>query len=129
MPSDEDSDVYRPTSYSPISYLTNRFNKDAMGLVCPKCGHLAKEEDELIGNCCPKCLQNWLIDQGIEQLIPIKELTDERDSALFPTIKVDKSFHEKTTVVFENKDKEKTVINTDTRVTSGFSTDIVITDE
>jgi Zn-finger nucleic acid-binding protein len=66
--------------------LTSRSTKKPEGFVCPSCGHLAVHEDETIGLTCPKCLQQWLEEQNVNQMVPISELQEERDSALVPTI-------------------------------------------
>jgi hypothetical protein len=86
---DSDSDRFRPTQTHPIVELTKRTDKIPKGFVCPSCGHLAVEEDEILGMICPKCLQQWLADQNVQQMVSIGELHDDRESALVPTIKVD----------------------------------------
>jgi hypothetical protein len=62
------------------------------------------DEDELLGLTCPKCLQKWLEDQNVNQMVPIKELKDERDSALVPTIKLpmEKHPYDETTKIMPN---------------------------
>jgi hypothetical protein len=86
----EDSDRYNPSEDHSLADITNRTGKHAKGYVCPKCGHLSVDEDELLGKICPKCLQEWLIDHNVQQMSLIDELKTEKDSALVPTIKENK---------------------------------------
>lgn len=86
--SDTESDRFHPTQAHPIVDITNRTQKKPEGLVCPTCGHLAVDEDDLIGKTCPKCLQLWLEQKHVQQMVPIHELKEDRDSALVPTIKI-----------------------------------------
>lgn len=121
-----DSDRFHPTQTHPIAELTSRMNKVPNGFVCPSCGHLAVDEDELLGVTCPKCLQQWLIDQNVQQMVPISELQDERDSALVPTIKVEdvhmvKHPYDETTKILAKVaeitvEKKKKVTDSDDRI-------------
>jgi ribosomal protein L37AE/L43A len=59
----------------------------ARGYVCPKCGHLSLEENELLGLTCPKCFQVWA-EKNITQMITVKDAIEkdkEQDFALEPT--------------------------------------------
>ncbi len=85
---ENESDRFHPTQAHPIVDITNRTKKKPEGLVCPTCGHLAVEDDEIIGRTCPKCLQLWLEQKNVQQMVPINELKEDRDSALVPTIKI-----------------------------------------
>jgi hypothetical protein len=103
--------------------LTKRTDKVPKGFVCPSCGHLAVDEDEILGMICPKCLQQWLIEQNVQQMVPIKDMKDERDSALVPTIKVpriDLSKHpyDETTKIMSKI--EAITINTKVKNNNGF---------
>jgi DNA-directed RNA polymerase subunit RPC12/RpoP len=107
-----DSDKLLPTSIPPIEELTHRTGKIPKGYVCPSCGHLAVDEDELIGMTCPKCLQKWLVDQQVTQLVPIQDIAKERDSALVRTIKVSeepmgKHPYDETTKIIDSEKKDK----------------------
>ena len=88
MSSSSDSEMFSPTQTHPVIELTSRANKKLEGYVCPTCGHLAVEEDEIIGLTCPKCLQKWLVEHEVQQLVPVSDYKEERDSALVPTIKI-----------------------------------------
>lgn len=125
---DSDSDRFRPTQTHPIVELTKRTDKIPKGFVCPTCGHLAIDEDEVLGMICPKCLQEWLVGQNVQQMVPINELKEERDSALVPTIKVaekvtfDKHPYDETTKIMTKVDditveqKIKKITDSDDRI-------------
>ena len=127
---DGDSDRFRPTQMHPIHELTKRTDKIPKGFLCPSCGHLAVDEDEILGATCPKCLQQWLIEQKVQQMVPISELQDERESALVHTIVVseklkidfDTTPYDDTTKIMPNIDdmviqkKIKKVTDSDDRI-------------
>lgn len=114
-PTPSDSDRYNPTTADPLGDLTKRTQK-ASGYVCPQCGFLTPEEDELLGLTCPKCLQEFIKASGVPQLIPVQQHTEEHDSALVPSIKIPKpqkpSYEQTTRIVSvtEMSQKPKTVI-------------------
>jgi hypothetical protein len=120
---ESDSDRFKPTQSHPVLELTKRTDKIPKGFVCPSCGHLAIEEDEIIGATCPKCLQQWLIDQKVQQMVTISELNDDRGSALVPTIKVplipmETHPYDETTKIMTKDDvkKVKKVTDSDDRI-------------
>jgi hypothetical protein len=119
---DGDSDRFHPTQTHPISDLTSRTNKVPTGFVCPSCGHLAVDEDEILGMICPKCLQQWLIEQNVQQMVAIRELKDDRDSALVPTMKIpmEKHPYDETTKIIKVQEitveKTKKVTDSDDRI-------------
>jgi hypothetical protein len=102
-----DSDRFIPTQMHPIIEIVKNSKNEIRGYVCPTCGHLATEECELLGMTCPKCLQKWLEKNDVQQMVAIKDLKEERDSALDPTIKVpiDKHPYDETTVIIPKKRK------------------------
>lgn len=86
-----DSGRFAPTEASPIVELSKITDKITKGFVCPACGHLSIEEDEIIGMTCPKCLQKWLINNDIQQMVSISDIDSHHGSALIPTIKCESS--------------------------------------
>lgn len=119
---DGDSDRFRPSTENPIVAITHRTNKIPQGFVCPECGHLAVDECDILGLSCPKCLQRILAEENkVPQMVPIKDLKDETDSALVPTIKIDRPANEVTTRIMnlnKNKTEElrKRMVDTNTKV-------------
>jgi hypothetical protein len=103
---DGDSDRFRPSTENPIVAITKRTDKIPQGYVCTICGHLALDECEIIGLICPRCLQKYLAENNVPQMVPIKDLKDETDSALVPTIKVDKPDNEATTKIMNLNPEE-----------------------
>jgi DNA-directed RNA polymerase subunit RPC12/RpoP len=109
-----ESDKLLPTSVPPIEEIAHRTGRIPKGYVCPSCGHLAVDEDELLGLTCPKCLQQWLVDQQVSQMVSIKEMATDRDSALMKTVKVGNEpmgkhpYDETTKIVAEKEKKKKT---------------------
>lgn len=102
---DGDSDRFRPTPENPIVEITKRTNKIPQGFVCQKCGHLAVDECDIIGLTCPKCLQKYLEENNVPQMVPIQDIKTEIDSALVPTIKSPKPSNEATTKIMKLNDE------------------------
>lgn len=69
------------------------------GYVCPKCGHMELEVDDIFGLTCKICFSQWLKDNNFQQLVSVKDMVEqdkERKIALEPTQK-----HEITTIQFK----------------------------
>lgn len=92
------------------------------GYVCPACGHLTIDEDEILGLACPKCFQKWA-QEHITQMITVKEAVEkdkEKDIALEPTKRYSpgtQEFKHATTVIIKNKKKEAEKLNIDPSIT------------
>jgi hypothetical protein len=88
------------------------------GYMCTKCGYLTKELDPIFDDLCLVCLKDWAIRMGVSRVIPTAEALD-RD-ALEPTVKMEKSSSDATTILLNMREKETKVFGDGVKVSRGM---------
>jgi hypothetical protein len=95
------SGEYRPT---PSALYPAFVGGVPSGYTCIVCGHLQKELDEFWEDVCPICLKEWA-KKHLPRLMPTSEAV-EQNSPLSPTVNVQKSSNDKTTMIMNLTDKK-----------------------